>query len=307
MSKRLPRMKFLHDLVGTPYYTAPEVISGKYSTAADLWSIGVVLYVMLFGYPPFYVEPETHGHLEHEEIYKQIQAGFIPKVKKGYGAWFPDFIPVSKNAKDLISKMLRQNPAERPTALEALEHPWLHPDGHTSKPIGKTILNSLGNFNKVCAFSTAVCITFLDWLRTDEYEAAKKAFESMDQDGDGNITYEEFKTALVKHTTVSERRCAKMFGNVDINGDHVIKYKELVTALTHEHLRANDERLHHAFSELDANEDGVITPEELGSVMSSHKLRVNEKTINHFIKTADANGDGKIDFQEFLRAISPEL
>eukprot|EP00494_Astrolonche_serrata_P000528 UN00532 len=163
------------------------------------------MYVMLFGYPPFYAEPnDDNPHLESETIYKQIEQGFTPKVKKGYGAWFPDFIPASKNAKDLIGKLLATSPADRPTALEASEHPWFNKDGHETKPIGKTIINSLGNFNKVCAFSNAVCITFLDQLRTDEYAGAKKAFQSMDADGDGNITYDEFKKALIKHTVLNE-------------------------------------------------------------------------------------------------------
>jgi len=306
MSKRLPRMKFLHDLVGTPYYTAPEVIQGSYSTAADIWSVGVVVYVMLFGYPPFYVDPESHGHLEHELIYGQIQQGFDPSVKPGYGAWFPDFIPVSNAAKDFLAKCLTFESRARPTALEALQHPWLS-GSHESNPLPKTVLKSFTNFKKTCAFSTAVCITFMDWLRNDEYEAARTAFESMDTNGDGNITFDEFRAAMVKNTSLTEGRVKEMFNACDINSDHVIKYKELVTALTHEHIAANDERLHEAFSELDVDGDGTITQEDLSQIMKKHQLRANAATVEHFIETADQDGDGKIDFHEFLKALSPDL
>jgi len=306
MSKRLPRMKFLHDLVGTPYYTAPEIILGSYSTAADIWSIGVVVYVMLFGYPPFYVDPEQHGHLEHELIYGQIRQGFDPTVKPGYGAWFPDFIKVSAAAKDFISKCLQLDAKLRPTALEALQHPWLCGEHH-NEPLPSTVLNSFANFKKTCAFSTAVCITFMDWLRNDEYEAARTAFENMDTNGDGNITFEEFSNAMIENTSLDEEKVTAMFESCDINADHVIKYKELVTALTHEHIRANDERLHQAFNELDVDDDGLISTEDLSIIMAQHQLRANTATVEHFIKTADLDGDGKIDFQEFLQAISPEL
>lgn len=306
MSKRLPRMKFLHDLVGTPYYTAPEVIRGSYSTAADIWSIGIVVYVMLFGYPPFYVDPEAHGHLEHELIYAQIQQGFDPTVKPGYGAWFPDFIPVSAAAQDFLGKCLQLDAKQRPTALEALQHRWLCGD-HEQNPLPPTVLNSFSHFQKTCAFSTAVCITFMDWLRNDEYEAARSAFENMDTNGDGNITYEEFRNSMIENTSLTEEKVQQMFDACDINADHVIKYKELVTALTHEHIRANDERLHQAFNELDVNGDGLISGEDLAKIMQDHKLRANGATVEHFIRTADQDGDGKIDFHEFLQAISPEL
>jgi len=306
MSKRLPRMKFLHDLVGTPYYTAPEVIKGNYGTAADIWSIGVVVYVMLFGYPPFYVDPEKYGHLEHQLIYKQIQKGFDPVTKSGYGSWFPDFISVSKAAKDFIDKILRLDPQARPTATELLQHNWLT-GGHSTEKIPATVLSSFGNFKKTCAFSTAVCITFMDWLRNDEYDSARKAFENMDANGDGQITFQEFKIAMLKNTSMTEEKVDQMFLACDINNDHVIKYKELVTALTHEHIRSNDERLHQAFLELDEDDDGYISVADLSSVMTKHNLRAKPVTVEHFISTADKDGDGRINFHEFLQAVSPEL
>jgi len=306
MSKRLPRMKFLHDLVGTPYYTAPEVIDGNYGTSADIWSIGVVVYVMLFGYPPFYVDPGDNAHLEHEEIYRQIREGFTPKVKEGYGAWFPDFIPVSDAARDFVAKCLKLHPKDRITAHEALSHPWMN-GKHAKGKLPGIVKDAFGSFHKTCAFSTAVCITFMDWLRKDEIEAARNAFVDMDENGDGLITLDEFKHAMQKSTDMDDHKMEEMFASCDINGDHVIKYKELVTALTHEHIRANDERLHEAFSELDVDDDGTISPKDLTQIMNDHKLSTKIETVKHFLSTADTNHDGKVDFQEFLQAISPEL
>ncbi len=63
------------------YYVAPEVISGKYSEHCDIWSLGVVMFVMLFGYPPFYADQEQHGAYTDEEIFRLVKLGFSPTVK----------------------------------------------------------------------------------------------------------------------------------------------------------------------------------------------------------------------------------
>jgi len=82
MSKVLPRLKYLTTLCGTPYYTAPEVVQDrKYNHACDLWSVGVILYVMIFGYPPFYVEPQQYGKRERQAIYEKICKGFTPEIR----------------------------------------------------------------------------------------------------------------------------------------------------------------------------------------------------------------------------------
>ena len=73
MSKVLPRMRLLSELVGTPYYTAPEILDGRYAHGADCWSIGVIMFVMLFGYPPFYVDPQKYyGKHETHAIYRKV-------------------------------------------------------------------------------------------------------------------------------------------------------------------------------------------------------------------------------------------
>merc|ERR1719474_462689 len=132
MSKVLPPQQYLTTLCGTPYYTAPEVIKDKkYNHACDMWSVGVILYAMIFGYPPFYVDPEKYGYgkREREGIYEKIKRGFVPKVrsteKHGFGPWFPDHIPVSAAVRNLIQKLLEHKVEDRYTAVDALQHEWV--------------------------------------------------------------------------------------------------------------------------------------------------------------------------------------
>eukprot|EP01083_Nonionella_stella_P243161 847576_1 len=134
MSKVLPRLRSLRELCGTPYYTAPEIIKGDYAHGCDMWSTGVIMFVMLFGFPPFYVDPtKYYGQREAQAIYRLIQKGFDPKVKRGYGPWFPRKMPVSDEAKDLMALLMDSDTSKRLTAKEALQHPWILSNGITSK------------------------------------------------------------------------------------------------------------------------------------------------------------------------------
>lgn len=88
------------------YYVAPEVIDGKYAEHCDMWSLGVVMFVMIFGYPPFYADKEQHGADTDGKIFELVQRGFENVTKDGYGAHFPSSIPCSDGAKDLIARLL---------------------------------------------------------------------------------------------------------------------------------------------------------------------------------------------------------
>lgn len=94
------------DVVGTPYYMAPEVFKGEYSQPADMWSVGVILYSMLSGMPPFW-------HEEEAGVYRAVTEG---KYDIESGPW----TEISDEAKDLVSRLLVGEPAHRLTALQFL-------------------------------------------------------------------------------------------------------------------------------------------------------------------------------------------
>ena len=96
---------------GTPYYIAPEVLRGSYTTQCDNWSMGVVLFIMLSGKPPF-------GGKSNKEIIDNVLRGT-------YSFATPVWENISDVAKDLISKLLERQADERLTAEEAYNHPWL--------------------------------------------------------------------------------------------------------------------------------------------------------------------------------------
>ncbi|XP_016375322.1 calcium/calmodulin-dependent protein kinase type II subunit beta-like isoform X17 [Sinocyclocheilus rhinocerous] len=97
---------------GTPGYLSPEVLRKEaYGKPVDIWACGVILYILLVGYPPFWDE-------DQHKLYQQIKAG-------AYDFPSPEWDTVTPDAKNLINQMLTINPAKRITAQEALKHPWV--------------------------------------------------------------------------------------------------------------------------------------------------------------------------------------
>ncbi|KAG5180796.1 hypothetical protein JKP88DRAFT_200183 [Tribonema minus] len=104
--------KGLHTQCGTPGYVAPEILKRQpYGKEVDMWSVGVICYILLGGYPPF-----------HDEN----QVRLFMKIKKGTFTFHPQYwATISEDAKDLITKLLVVDPAQRITAAQALKHPWI--------------------------------------------------------------------------------------------------------------------------------------------------------------------------------------
>lgn len=103
--------KSLDEKLGTPYYIAPEVLNKKYNEKCDIWSCGVILYIILSGQPPF------NGQSD-QEIMKKVRIG-----KFSYAD--PCWSNISDKAKDMINQLLTYDADKRPSASNSLQHPWI--------------------------------------------------------------------------------------------------------------------------------------------------------------------------------------
>ncbi|KAI1888049.1 hypothetical protein AGOR_G00181050 [Albula goreensis] len=121
---------------GTPGYVAPEVLAQKpYSKAVDCWSIGVIAYILLCGYPPFYDENDS-------KLFEQI-------LKADYEFDAPYWDDISDSAKDFISSLMEKDPAKRYTCDQALRHPWIAGDTALCKNIHESVSRQIRkNFAK---------------------------------------------------------------------------------------------------------------------------------------------------------------
>ena len=272
-----------------------EVIQGKYSEHCDMWSLGVVMFVMLFGYPPFYADQEKYGAETDDRIFRLIQHGFSPVTKQGYGAHFPAAIPCSDSAKDLIAKLLQMDPVKRWTAAEALEHPWMTGEQASDAPVLTHVLTNLRNFQANYKFKQAVLTMMTSSLSETEVEELKKAFQTIDENHDGTITQAELRKALQSSASGNDASVAELIRLADVDGDGKLSYNELLLTCVQKRLAAKEDRLWDAFCRFDLNQDGKVSVEELKSVLAA-----NERDVREWMSEVDVDGDGMVSYDEFL-------
>jgi len=129
---------------GTPGYVAPEILEGAaYDTKSDMWSLGVIVYILLGGYPPFIEQNQR-------ELFRKIRKGQYEFHEEYWGS-------VSADAKDLISSLLTVSPSKRLSAEEALKHKWMTQDESVlaGQDLG-TNLSELRKYNAKRKFKAAV-------------------------------------------------------------------------------------------------------------------------------------------------------
>ncbi|XP_042652197.1 calcium/calmodulin-dependent protein kinase type II subunit delta isoform X4 [Tyto alba] len=150
---------------GTPGYLSPEVLrKDPYGKPVDMWACGVILYILLVGYPPFWDE-------DQHRLYQQIKAG-------AYDFPSPEWDTVTPEAKDLINKMLTINPGKRITASEALKHPWICQRSTVASMMHRQeTVDCLKKFNARRKLKGAILTTM---LATRNFSAAKSLLKKPD-------------------------------------------------------------------------------------------------------------------------------
>lgn len=278
--------KVYRDIVGSAYYVAPEVLKRNYEKAIDVWSAGVILYILLSGVPPFWAETE-------KGIFDAILKGEIDFETKPWPS-------ISNSAKDLIRKMLVQDPKERITSAQVLEHPWMREDGEASdKPIDSAVLTRMKQFTAMNKLKKLALKVIAENLSEDEIKGLKAMFTNMDTDKSGTITYEELKTGLARlGSKLSEAEVKDLMDAADVDGNGTIDYIEFITATMHRHKLERDEHLFKAFLYFDKDRSGFITRDELELAMKEYGMG-DDASIKEVIAEVDTDNDGRINYEEF--------
>ncbi|CAK4163311.1 unnamed protein product [Aphanomyces euteiches] len=286
---------FMTTRVGTPYYIgtlkllgldlicfpAPEVLGRHYDKSCDLWSIGVITYILLCGYPPFYGDSDP-------EIFASVRSG-----KYSYDT--PEWVGVSAEAKDLIDHLLLLDASKRLTAAQALQHPWLSGSAPANeRNISGTILGSLKRFQGHNKLKKVALAVIADQMTGNEINELKKQFQKIDIDGNGVITMQELAIAVREMgQDVLESEVFQLLQGIDIDGDGSLDYNEFLAATMKRNMFNKQEYLMQAFNYFDTKKQGVITKDDLIRFMGS------EEHAQEIMDEIDTNGDGEISFEEF--------
>jgi len=280
---------------GTPYYVAPQVLAGKYDQQSDLWSVGVIMYVMLCGYPPFFGETD-------QEVLAKVRLG-------NFSFNAADWKNVSEDAKNLIRMLLKMNPRDRYTAEQALNHEWIK--NKAPKAAGVSLQNNfvdnLRGFRSQNKLKKAALHIIAGQLNEDQIKALRETFTALDGNGDGLLTAAEMREGLTKcGLKVIPPDLQQILEDVDSDGSGVIDYTEFLAATLDKRAYLQEDVCWSAFRLFDKNGDGKISPEELKSVLDNDEVQnlAGAQAIAELMKEIDNNGDGVIDFQEFRHMLA---
>lgn len=280
-----PGEKF-SDVVGSPYYVAPEVLRKRYGPEADVWSAGVILYILLSGVPPFWAESE-------QGIFEQVLHGDLDFSSDPW----PN---ISESAKDLVRKMLVRDPRRRLTAHEVLCHPWVQVDGVApDKPLDSAVLSRLKQFSAMNKLKKMALRVIAESLSEEEIAGLREMFKMIDADNSGQITFEELKAGLKRvGANLKESEIYDLMQAADVDNSGTIDYGEFIAATMHLNKIEREDHLFAAFSYFDKDGSGYITPDELQQ--ACEEFGIEDVRLEEMIREVDQDNDGRIDYNEFV-------
>ena len=289
--------KIERKLVGSSYYIAPEVLKRHYNLKCDLWSCGVIMYILLSARPPFNGE-DDYAIMDNVSIGK-------------YDLTRAPFDKISDSAKDLIKKLLVKDVDKRINAEQALNHPWFKENKSKEmyneikdKNTIKKLIENLKKYKRESIIQeTALAYIVHNFSQYKDVINACKLFNQIDTSGDGKITQAELLKGLSERykSDTLETDVANIFKNLDMDNNGYIGYEEFVRAAVSKEYFVRDNVLQFAFRYFDKDNSKSITFSEIEELFAESipdKANIHNY-LNKIIKEVDVNGDGKITFNEF--------
>ena len=274
----------MHRFYGSPYYVAPEVLEGNYDEKCDIWSAGVVLFILLTGILPF-------SGATDEEVHKAVRTAKINLEA-------PQFDGISPLAKDLLNRMLTRSPKARPSAAEVLSHPWLRQSEPSDHGINPSTLANLSRFETKSQLTRAIYFFMVTHcISMEEKKALTELFNRLDTNNDGVLSKDElvsgFRSADFPLLTLSE--LDHLISRLDQNNSSEIDYTEFIAAATDRKAVISREKIKRVFQIFDRDGNGKISPSEFRDAFKGAK----EARWVELVAEIDKDGNGEIDYQEF--------
>ncbi|XP_059909928.1 calcium/calmodulin-dependent protein kinase (CaM kinase) II beta 1 isoform X14 [Gadus macrocephalus] len=240
---------------GTPGYLSPEVLRKEaYGKPVDIWACGVILYILLVGYPPFWDE-------DQHKLYQQIKAG-------AYDFPSPEWDTVTPEAKNLINQMLTINPAKRITAQEALKHPWVCQRSTVASMMHRQeTVECLKKFNARRKLKGAILTTM---LVSRNFSAAKsllnKKADVKKRKSSSTVQYMEPQTTVI-HNPMDGKKESSDSSNTTVEDDDVKARKQEIIKITEQLIEAVNNGDFEAYAKICDPGLTSFEPEALGNLV----------------------------------------
>lgn len=278
------------------YFIAPEVLEGKIGKESDIWSCGVIMYLLLSGYPPFFSEDENE---------------LVELIKKGkFDMNGQDWQNISKDAKSLITSLLTVNPKKRISAEQAIKHSWIsHLNEERNSEREKNNLLKINH--KITKFSSQqkleqAAIAFIVHQNSSNNTAKqlREIFKMMDTSGDGRLTLQELNDGYEKYfknTNMTKKEFEELVSSIDKDQSHYIEFEEFLATFINKEMLLSEKNLEYAFKCFDTDKSGKLNTTEIKKILGvmSSNDKSNDKLVEQIILENDANKDGEISFIEF--------
>ena len=280
------------DTIGTLVYCSPEVLKNHYDQKCDIWSCGVIMYLLLSGKLPFSGKTE-------EEITRRILFG-----KLNFNSKF--FENVSDSAKDLITKCLIHDKNKRITVKEALKHEFFSGEIDIKNIFEdevetKNVLNNLKiNSGQTSKFYQIV-LTYLSYNFADKEHLQKlrNIFYKIDLNMDGKLSKEElYKAYKEAEIDITKEELNKIIKFMDFDRNGSIEYEEFIRVTLPKEQLFTDINLKNAFDMFDKDKNGTISMDEIIEVIGADK-ELDKNAIEELKKEVSYDGNKEIDFKHF--------
>jgi len=282
--------------VVTPYYVSPDVLSGSYDEKCDVWSLGVVIYILLSGRPPFYGDTDQ----------KTMSA-----AKKGrYTYDGEEWDGITKLAKDFIAQMLVVDPKKRIDMHAVLDHEFLKREipKEEAVPLSKSALSNLRAFKSRDKLQRASLHLLTKWVTDDAVSNLKQMFQTMDVDGDGTLTYVEIQQGMRQSGMADAGTDLEgLLKEIDCDGSGKIDYSEFLAATIGRKQYLQEDKVWQVFKHFDFDHTGTINRDNLACILSGGDHRKfadavgrEKDEIEQIMSLHDKDGNHELDFDEFL-------
>lgn len=280
----------MNQACGSLSYVAPEVLGTTgYDKQCDMWSLGVIVFLLLSGYSPFQGGPR-------QQVMRRIMSGkYIMRVER--------WEHISRPGREFVAGLLEVDPKTRLTCAQALNHPWMIKsmnDGEDTV-VDEAVLCSLQNYADNSRFKR-MCLNMLAWsLSTKERDEVMNVFKKMDKAEEGWITLIEFKEAMRENFNIDDQEISRMFNALDLNSDDNVYYSDFVGAMVAQKIIYREEEVRKTFRRFDKDNSGEISRANLVEALGAD---ASSKEINELMEAMDTDHNGKISLSEFMTYIA---